>query len=255
MVESQNNLVGCWIIDSAPENTGEVAGEVYLRFTENGLLQWGYENQWRICVISHDYWIEGESIGTICPPNPRKEFTPYSIIPDGKLRLAYSNYETIWAKTEKQEFFESNNIWNPGILFERQEDYMSLLNSPPYDYQIKRADYLGISPQILVNTNVLWQAWSYSGAAFASFHFDDFKYILQQGVFTEETCNMGNTLLSYLAADGYIEAVELLLNQGANINHKNISQATALDVAIYANQSNVVELLRKKGAKLGNEIK
>ncbi len=87
-------------------------------------MQWGYENQWRICVTSYDYWVEKESIGTICPPNPRKEITPYSISENEKLKLAYSNYETIWAKTNKQEFFESKNIWNPGILFGRQEDYM-----------------------------------------------------------------------------------------------------------------------------------
>lgn len=246
-------MVGYWIIASAPENTSEAHGEIYLRFTENGLLQWGYENQSRICVISHDYWIENQNIGTICAPNPRKEFTPFSITNDGKLTLAYSNYETIWTETGKQKFFESKNIWNPGILFERQEDYMALLSSSPHAMEIERADYLGISPQILVNTNVLWKAWKYSRDAFASFHFDDFKYILEQGVLIDDDDNMDTTLLSYLAEDGYKEAVRLMLDNGAEINHKNILQMTALDFAIWTNQTETIKFLRERGAKLGTE--
>jgi hypothetical protein len=251
---SKNELVGYWIIESAPESSPEGAGEIYLRFTENGLLQWGYENQWRICVISYDYWIEKESIGTVCLPNPRKEFTPYSISEDGKLKLAYSNYDTVWVKTNKQEFFESKNIWNPGIPFDIQEDYMSLLNSPPHERQIKRADYLGVSPQILVNTNVLWKVWEYSRSAFASFHFEDFKYILEQGVLIDDKNNLDDTLLIHLAADDYTEAVKLMLDNGADINHKDISGNTALDFAIFANRIDTIKLLKERGALSGSEL-
>jgi hypothetical protein len=246
---SENELIGYWSSES------EFGSTVYIRFTEDGLLQWGYENEWRICNISHNYRIENETLATICPPNPRKEFTPYTISPDGVLKFIYTNRETIWKRAEKQAFFDSENIWDPGILFGRQIDYMALLGQPPHPFQIKRADYLKISPQTIVNTHALWNAWEYSMAEFASLHLDDFKFILEQGVLIDEDDNMDTTLLSHLAADGHIEAVRLLLDNGADINHINILSATALDSAIWTNQSETIKLLRERGAKTGEELR
>lgn len=250
MTQVQDDLVGYWSFASETESNWQV----YLRFTENGLLQWGYENEWLICNISHNYWIENENIGTICLPNPRKEFTPYSITADGLLKLTYTNRETVWEKAEKQGFFESKNIWNPGIPFARQIDYMALLKSPPHHFQVKRAKNMNISPQILVNTNALWKSWEYSQAEFALLHLDDFEFILEQGVLIDEDDDMDTTLLSHLAHDGYIEAVKLMLDKGANINHIDVLQNTALDWAIWKNQTETVKLLRERGAKLGIQL-
>lgn len=182
MITSHSKLTGYWLIESAPEDSTEGSGEVYLRFTDDGLLQWGYENQWRICVISYNFRVENNKILTVCPPNPREEFSPFIFTEDGKLKLFYSNYETIWSRTDKKNFFDSKEIWDPGIPFARQEDYMSLLSQKPLPLEIKRAKYLGVSPQIIINTGVLWNAWKYSRSEFATFHFEDFKYILEQGV-------------------------------------------------------------------------
>ena len=169
MSRELNSLIGYWVLDSAPENTAEI-GEFYLRFTSDGLLQHGNQNKWRIYVLSFQYEIEGDAIATICPPNPRTELTPFSIAEDGRLILSYGNYDTVWAESDKKDFFESDKIWDPGILFERQIDYISLLDSKPRDYQIKWAGLLGISPQVLVNTDALWKCWKYGRSPFASFH-------------------------------------------------------------------------------------
>ena len=254
MMPPQNEIVGYWLIESAPDDSSERAGEVYLHFTEDNVLQWGYENRWRICVISYNYQIECNYIQTTCPPNTRKEFSEFSFTKDGKLKLFYSNYETIWVKTHKQDFFESKNIWNPGILHTSQENYMEFLNSKPHPLEIKRAEYLGVSPQIIINTAVLWESWRYSRAAFAKFHFEDFKYILEQGVLVNDEGNMDETLLHYLAGDGYIDAVELMLNNGANINHPDITGNTPLDYAKWKNRTSVIEPLKKRGGKSGDEI-
>ncbi len=253
MLSNTNSLIGYWVLDSDPERAHKI-GEFYLRFTSEGLLQEGNQNKWRIYVLSFRYWIDGDLIATICPPNPRTELTPFSIAEDGKLTLSYGNYDTVWAKSDKKYFFESMNIWDPGILFERQTDYMSLLDSKPQGYQIERALRLDISPQILINTEALWKSWKYSRAAFASFHLDDFQHILNQGVLIDDDDNEDRTLLSYLAEDGHTEAVRLMLDHGAEINHLDIYPLTALDGAIAAKRTDTVVLLRERGAKLASEL-
>lgn len=250
MVQTQNDLIGYWAFASQTQ----LNSQIYIRFTESGLLQWGYQNPWLICNISHNYWIENGNIGTICLPNPRKELIPYSITNEGNLKLIYINRETVWKKAEKQEFFERKDIWNPGIPFPRQIDYMALLDLPPHPLQIKRAEYLGISPQILVNTNALWKLWEYSQAEFSSFHMDDFKHILDQSVLIDDEDDMDTTLLGYLAQDGYAEAVAVLIDKGADINHLDILENTPLDYAIWKNQTETIKLLRKHGAKSRKEI-
>jgi len=177
-----------------------------------------------------------------------------SFTDEGLLRLNYINRQTVWVRVEKQEFFERKDIWNPGIPFARQIDYMALLNEPPHYYQIKRAKHLNISPQILVNTNALWKLHEYSTAEFSSFHTDDFKTILERGVWVEEEDNMDTKLLSYFAGDGYTEAVEIMLDYGFDINAKDILDNTALDYAIWKNRTGTAELLQKRGGKTGKEI-
>ncbi len=140
------------------------------------------------------------------------------------------------------------------IPFSRQIDYMALLKFPPHHFQVERAKNMSISPQILVNTKALWKSWEYSQAEFASLHLDDFEFILEQGVLIDEDDDMDTTLLAYLAHDGYTEAVKLMLNKGADINHIDILQNTALDRAIWKKQTETIKLLQERGAKLGIEL-
>lgn len=250
MNQISNELSGDWAFVSKTEFNSLL----YIRFTKNGSLHWGYQNQWLTCNIPHNYWFENGSIATVCPPNPRKELTPFEITSDGKLKLKYLNRETIWERAETQQFFENKDIWNPGIPFPRQIDYMALLKEKPRNFQIERAKNLGISPQILVNTNALWKLHEYSQAEFASFHLDDFKFILEQGILVDEEDNMDATLLSHFAGDGYVEAVKLMLEFGFDINAKDITDNTPLDYALWKNQSDVAGILRENGAKTGKEI-
>ena len=253
MSNNLNSLIGYWVLDSALENAHEI-GVTHLRFASKGLLQEGNENEWRIYVLSFQYWIEGDAIATICPPNPRTELTPFSIANDGKLILSDDNNETTWARTGKNEFFDSNNIWDPGILFERQTDYMSLLDSKPQGYQIEQALRLDISPQLLVNTNAMWKCWKYARSRFASFHLEDFDHILKQGVLIDDEDNEDRTLLSYLAEDGYSQAVQKALEHGANINHLDLYGTTALDWATWTGRTETIWVLRDCGGKLGSDL-
>lgn len=249
-----NDLVGDWAIERAPLNTQEASGKIYLRFAHNGSLQWGFENQCRTCLISFEYRIEEDKILTIRAPNPRTEVTPYSIGPNGHLTLAYSNYETIWTRVSSQNFFENTDIWDPGDYLRDQLDYLSLLEVHPGDMDVQRARYLGIDPQILVNTHAMSQCWRYSREPFASFHLDDFEFILDQGVLIDDDDNEDRTLLTYLAEDGHTEGVRLMLDRGADINRLDIYPYTPLDYADGAGRSETAALLRERGAKLASEL-
>jgi hypothetical protein len=243
-------LIGYWVLDSAPERSHEI-GVTHIRFTDDGLLQEGNENEWRIYVLSFQYWVEGDAVMTICPPNPRTEMTPFSIISDEKLALSFGDEKTIWIRTEKKEFFESSKVWNPGFLFERQTDYMSMLDLKPHDYEIEGASRLGMSPQIFVNTNALWKCWKYGRSSFASFHLEDFEQILERGVLIDREDDMDRTLLSYLAEDGLTQAVQMAADYGADVNNSDVLELTALDYAILANRTETAEALRKLGGTHG----
>ncbi len=245
-----NPLIGYWVLESAPESPHEV-GVTYLRFTTDGVLQEGNENEWRIYVLSFQYWIEGDSIATVCPPNPRTELTPFAITPSGNLVLSDGRQETVWTRNERKEFFESKSIWDPGFLFDRQVDYMALLESEPYAYQVERAIALGMSPQVLVNTDVMWKCWKYGKASFAAFHPEDFEEILARGVLIGDEDDEDRTLLSYLAEDGNSHAVQKAVQYGADVNHRDIYENTALDYATWVNRSETTELLKTLGARHG----
>ena len=100
-----DHLIGYWVIDAVEEHATEHYGKVYLRFMEDGLVQWGYAKPDKICVQSFYYRIKDGVVVTVLSPNPREERTPYLITPDGKLKLSYSYYDTLWARTTEQAFF------------------------------------------------------------------------------------------------------------------------------------------------------
>ena len=58
----------------------------------------------------------------------------------------------------------------------------------------------------------------------------------------------GNTLLHYAACRGLYDAVELLIENGADINARNNDGNTPLNLAILNKQENIVEELLKNGA-------
>jgi hypothetical protein len=250
---SSNQLIGYWVIDSVREHAPEYYAEVCLHFTDDGLLQWGYEKPEKICVLTFQYVREADSIVTVLPPNPRKEHTPYHITHDGRLRLVYSGYETVWVRTTERAFFNSGARWEPDPTLIRP-DYMASLQMPPSDWQRRVAEAKGVSPRLVVNTNALWDAWRYSQGTFSSFHLGDFEDILGRGVLPDWRSNEDSSLLMLVAAAGYKDAVTLLLDNGYDVNARDLFGATALDHAIHGNQRDVVELLLSCGAKHGNEV-
>ena len=64
------------------------------------------------------------------------------------------------------------------------------------------------------------------------------------------------TPLHYAAFSGHKETVELLIAKGAEVNAIGFEfAATPLDVAISLNHTEIADLLRKHGAKTGEELK
>lgn len=107
-------LIGDWVLGSATEDAHEI-GKFYLRFKDDGILQHGNRNEHRIYVLTLRYWIEGDFIATICPPNPRTEFSRF-LLSEASISLFFGSRQTVWKRAERQQFFDSDTIWNPGIL-------------------------------------------------------------------------------------------------------------------------------------------
>ena len=65
----------------------------------------------------------------------------------------------------------------------------------------------------------------------------------------------GETPLHTHAREGRKEVVEILINAGANVNAKDEDGGTPLDWAIMGKRTATADLLRKHGAKTGDELK
>jgi ankyrin repeat protein len=59
---------------------------------------------------------------------------------------------------------------------------------------------------------------------------------------------LGETALHYLAVENYADAVQLLIDLGADVNVKNNFGASALEEAIQVDAKETVEILRRAGA-------
>ena len=87
-----------------------------------------------------------------------------------------------------------------------------------------------------------------------------FKTLLEAGADINATCEHGNSVLHYAVYNGDLEAIRTLVERGADINKVNISEdnfipiGTPLDLAIYFNNTEVIDLLRSVGAKTNNEL-
>ena len=249
--DNANLLVGYWVLVSDAEAPYEI-GLTHLRFADGGLLQEGNETKSRIYGLSLRYWIDEDFIYTICAPNPRTEKTGFSITAEGHLELLDGDRKTTWSYSEKQVFFDSRDVWNPGILFERQTDYLGLLTAEPNEHYRRAAVYLDTSPQILMNTHAMWQCWKYGRARFASFHLEDLEFILKQGVLIDDEDNEDRTLLSYLAEDGNKDAVEIAVKYGSSIDHCDLYGWTALDYATSGKRHETAELIERLGGSHGD---
>jgi len=66
---------------------------------------------------------------------------------------------------------------------------------------------------------------------------------------------LGRTPLHFAALDGPNEIIELLIAKGADVNQKDVNGETPLDWAEETNNKEIADLLRKHGAKTGEELK
>jgi ankyrin repeat protein len=74
--------------------------------------------------------------------------------------------------------------------------------------------------------------------------------LIRNGAYLNAKDISGYTPLHYLAyADGCCEVAEILIEHGAKINARSIYNDTPLDAALYKGNLELIELLRKYGAK------
>jgi hypothetical protein len=73
------------------------------------------------------------------------------------------------------------------------------------------------------------------------------KALLNSGVDEKDEC--GRTALMRAAYDGSTDTVKTLLGRGANVNARDISDATALTMAIAGGCDEIERLLKEAGAK------
>ncbi len=61
----------------------------------------------------------------------------------------------------------------------------------------------------------------------------------------------GLSLVHIAAMEGHKDIIELIIDNGANVNAKNVDGETPLDQA----EGEIADLLRKRGGKMGPELK
>jgi hypothetical protein len=85
-------------------------------------------------------------------------------------------------------------------------------------------------------------------------HINCVEILLDNGFDVNSKNKFGNTLLHYAAWDDHINIVEMLLNRGADINSKNKNNKTALHAAAYWGIINIVIMLLERGIDIDDDI-
>ena len=89
--------------------------------------------------------------------------------------------------------------------------------------------------------------------ALAGGHLAASKLLIEKGANVNAIVDGGGNLLFFIAPSGRKDLVELLLNNGAKVNHTNKYGKTPLDEA--KRHPQITDLLRKHGGKTGEELK
>jgi cytohesin len=90
-------------------------------------------------------------------------------------------------------------------------------------------------------------------ATLAGGHLAASKLLIEKGANVNAIVDGGGNLLFFIAPSGKEDLVELLLKNGAKVNHTNKHGKTPLDEAI--RDPKIADLLRKHGGKTGEELK
>jgi ankyrin repeat protein len=88
--------------------------------------------------------------------------------------------------------------------------------------------------------------------ALAGGHLAASKLLIEKGANVNAIVDGGGNLLFFIAPSGKEDLVELLLKNGAKVNHKNKYGDTPLDEAA---DEKIADLLRKHGGKTGEELR
>ena len=78
---------------------------------------------------------------------------------------------------------------------------------------------------------------------------------MSSGADVNQRNKFGGSLLHIASVQGDKQLVRLLISEGAQLNVKNNRAMTPLDVSIKFKRTETINLLRKHGAKTGEELK
>ena len=90
--------------------------------------------------------------------------------------------------------------------------------------------------------------------AVKQYHKEIAELLIAEGADVNASNNWAETPLHHAAYWG-LDLAELLIAKGANVNAKIRNGQTPLDLAIERNRTATADLLRKHGAKTGEELK
>jgi len=79
-------------------------------------------------------------------------------------------------------------------------------------------------------------------------YIDIVNLLIENGVNVNAKGNNGWTALMHASSGGYLAIVEILIKNGADVNAKNINGSTALMVASMKGNEDIIDMLIKNGA-------
>ena len=94
----QSQIIGMWITDPADKATLRDFGCASLQFQEDGKLTYISHDTDKDQVIFMTYRIDGQTLITEQPSEPREERTGFVFTHDGKLRLIYDGQAAVYIR-------------------------------------------------------------------------------------------------------------------------------------------------------------